>query len=47
MIARGITEGRAIGEALKDLQARWINAGFPIDPAHLARLLDETVRGTT
>jgi poly(A) polymerase len=45
-IARGITEGRAIGEALKDLQARWIDAGFPTDPAHLARLLDETVRGT-
>jgi len=45
-IARGITEGRAIGEALKELQARWIDAGFPTDPARLARLLDETVRGT-
>ncbi len=47
MIARGITEGRAVGEALKELQARWIKAGFPADPAHLARLLDETLRGTT
>jgi poly(A) polymerase len=45
-IARGITEGRAIGEALKELQARWIDAGFPKDPASLARLLDETLRGT-
>jgi poly(A) polymerase len=45
-IARGITEGRAIGEALCDLQARWIKAGFPTDPARLARLLDETPRGT-
>ena len=45
-IARGITEGRAIGEALKELQARWIDAGFPTDPTYLARLLDETLRGT-
>ena len=44
-IAREITEGRAIGEALHDLQARWIKAGFPTDPASLARLLDETPRG--
>jgi poly(A) polymerase len=45
-IARGMTEGRAIGEALHDLQARWMKAGFPKDPASLARLLDETLRGT-
>jgi poly(A) polymerase len=44
-IARGITEGRAIGEALRDLQARWMKAGFPKDPASFARLLDETLRG--
>ena len=46
-IARGITEGRAIGDALRDLQTRWIEAGFPTDAASLARLLDETPRGTT
>jgi poly(A) polymerase len=45
-IARGITEGRAIGKALQQLQARWIDAGFPTDPARLARLLDETLRVT-
>ena len=45
MIARGITDGRAIGEALRDLQARWIKAGFPTDPASLARLLNDTPRG--
>ncbi|MCI0598563.1 MAG: CCA tRNA nucleotidyltransferase [Beijerinckiaceae bacterium] len=44
LIARGITEGRAIAEALKEVQTRWIKAGFPIDPASLARLLDETLR---
>lgn len=44
-IARGLTEGRAIGVALKELQARWIEADFPTDPADLARLLDEAPRG--
>jgi poly(A) polymerase len=39
--ARGFSEGRALGAALKDLQARWIKAGFPHDPSVLARLLDE------
>ena len=46
-IARGITEGRAIGEALRELQTRWIKAGFPNDPASLARLLDDIPGGTT
>jgi poly(A) polymerase len=46
VIARGITEGRAIGKALKDVQTRWVRAGFPEDPASLARLLDETLAGT-
>jgi poly(A) polymerase len=41
VMARGIREGRAIGEALKELQGRWIKAGYPNDPATLARLLDE------
>jgi poly(A) polymerase len=39
--ARGFTEGKALGAALKELQARWIKAGFPQDPQSLARLLDE------
>jgi poly(A) polymerase len=45
MIARGITEGRAIGEALRELQTRWIKAGFPNDPARLAQLLNDMPRG--
>ncbi len=44
MIARGITEGRAIGAALRELQARWMDAGFPDDPARLAQLLDDMPR---
>jgi poly(A) polymerase len=46
VIARGITEGRAIGKALKDVQTSWVRAGFPEDTASLARLLDETLAGT-
>jgi poly(A) polymerase len=44
MIARGITEGRAIGEALRELQSRWIKARFPNDPASLAQLLNDMPR---
>ncbi len=40
---RGLSEGRAIGDALKHLQARWIREGFPRDPAIIARLIDEAV----
>ncbi|WP_020173363.1 CCA tRNA nucleotidyltransferase [Methyloferula stellata] len=42
--ARGFIEGRALGAALKDLQARWIKAGFPQDPHSLALLLDEVAK---
>lgn len=44
LISRGVTEGRAIGEALKELQTAWISAGFPKDPENLARLIDATLR---
>ena len=40
---RGVTEGRAIGAVLKTLQANWIRAGFPRDPAEVARLIDEAI----
>ena len=40
---RGLTEGRAIGATLKTLQARWIRAGFPRDPATIAQLIDEAI----
>ena len=45
MIARGITEGRAIGEALQELQERWVKAGFPIDKASLTQLLNDIPHG--
>jgi len=38
---RGFEQGKALGQALKDLQARWIRAGFPQEPHRLAQLLDE------
>ncbi len=44
LLARGMPDGRAIGEALKELQARWILAGFPKDPSSLTRLLDEKLQ---
>ncbi len=39
LIARGIQPGRALGEALKRLQAAWVRDGFPKDPRRLAELL--------
>ena len=42
LLARGVPNGRAIGAALKDLQQRWIEAGFPQDPRRLAELLEAT-----
>ena len=46
-MARGVPEGRALGRALKTLQADWIRAGFPKDPAELARLLERALRDIT
>jgi poly(A) polymerase len=44
IIARGVTNGRAIGAALEDLRQRWIDAGFPKDPRRLAELLEAAVQ---
>jgi poly(A) polymerase len=44
LIARGIAQGQGVGATLKRLQALWIRAGFPKEPEHLARLLDEALR---
>jgi poly(A) polymerase len=41
LIARGVTNGRAIGAALKDLQHRWMEEGFPKEPGRLAQMLEE------
>ena len=43
VLARGVSDGRRVGAVLKRLQAAWIRAGFPQDPAVLARLLDEAI----
>ena len=40
ILARGVASGRQVGQTLKALQAGWIRAGFPKDPAALAALLD-------
>jgi tRNA nucleotidyltransferase/poly(A) polymerase len=41
LIARGVAPGKALGAALKTLQAKWIRAGFPRDPAIVLRLVEE------
>ena len=43
-LQRGVPPGRSVGAALKMLQARWIRAGFPRDPAILAQLVDGVAR---
>ena len=43
VMARGRVRGKLVGAALKSLQARWIRAGFPKEPAAVARLLDEVL----
>jgi poly(A) polymerase len=44
LVARGISEGPAIGVALKELETEWIKAGFPTDRALLDRLLEGVLR---
>ncbi len=34
-LARGLSPGRALGEALTHAENAWIDAGFPLDPATL------------
>lgn len=43
LIARGVAPGRELGAVLKALQAKWIRAGFPRDPAAVRQLLEEAV----
>ncbi|WP_051948812.1 CCA tRNA nucleotidyltransferase [Methylosinus sp. PW1] len=44
LMARGLSPGRALGAVLKELQAKWIRAGFPRDPATVTRLVEEAAR---
>ena len=43
LIGRGLHAGPAMGRVLKNLQARWIRAGFPHEPTDIARLVDEAL----
>ena len=45
LLARGHPGGRALGAALKSLQAKWIRAGFPQDPHVIATILDDIANG--
>lgn len=40
LLARGVAPGKALGAILKTLQAKWIRAGFPRDPATVKRLVE-------
>lgn len=44
LLARGVPPGQALGAMLKALQAKWIRAGFPKDPATIARLVEDAAR---
>jgi hypothetical protein len=41
-----VPAGKAVGEALERLEKQWIDAGFPDDPRHLAKLIDAVASGT-
>jgi len=41
LVALGVAPGRALGDALKRLQANWIRAGFPRDPRRVLQLLED------
>ncbi len=43
LVARGLAPGRELGATLKALQAKWIRAGFPRDPAVVRRLVEEAI----
>ncbi|WP_442753616.1 CCA tRNA nucleotidyltransferase [Methylocystis sp. JAN1] len=45
LVALGVAPGRALGAALKSLQAKWIRAGFPRDPAVVQQLVEDAIRG--
>ncbi len=43
LLQRGVPAGRRVGAVLKSLQARWIRAGFPRDPATIGRLIEDAI----
>lgn len=43
LLARGLTNGKAVGATLRHLQQSWVEAGFPQEPHRLADLLEEAI----
>jgi poly(A) polymerase len=43
LLAHGLKAGPEVGAVLKDVQARWIRAGFPQEPMRLQQLLEDAV----
>jgi poly(A) polymerase len=41
LIARGVPKGPALGEALRAIEAAWIAADFPLDPAVVGEIADK------
>ena len=39
LIARGVAEGRGVGEILRAFRSLWIQAGFPVEPEEVDRLV--------
>jgi poly(A) polymerase len=44
LMARGVAKGPQLGRALAAAEERWVEAGFPNDPAALAAIADEAAR---
>jgi poly(A) polymerase len=47
LIARGVSAGRPVGQALRAFQKLWIRTGFPKESETLAHLLERAVAGSS
>ena len=45
-MARGVEKGPRLGAAMRAAEQAWIEAGFPIERAALARIADAAVAGS-
>ncbi len=44
LMARGLPSGKAVGEALRKIEAAWLDADFPENPAIVASLIDAALK---